>query len=233
MPPLKLKIIFGFMLLLLSPALMAQSPRAEWRFYNTSFKKDLNRFPGVLAFFAQLNRIVPIREGIQIDPDCKEVTNNNASILGAVDPAAGQALESTPGALYFNLYQKCIRHIFERVSEKNDVMLKNQTLILGSDFDSTALKNPWKSIGFNSLKPELQVSIISRFILFLIGPDVILEAANYTGEKNVFGQPEIKSGVDLAAFLQNQINSNFPNASLQEVYVIIAGLLRLGPGLQT
>ncbi len=205
---------------------------AGYGFYNTSFKKELIRYPAVLAFFAQLNRIIRIRDGVQINPDCRELTNNNASILGAVDPASGQALESAPGALYFNLYQKCIRHMVEAVSENKDVMIKNQILILGSEFDSSITENLWKQIQFSSLKPELQTSIISSFILFLVGPDTILEVSNYIGEKNAFNKPEIKTGNDLAIFIQSQINSNFSKASLQEVYIIVASLLRLGPGLQ-
>ena len=226
----QIRKVFSFVLIMF---VFSQAYSSEWRMYKTSFRKDVNRYPSVLGFFSQMNRIVPIRGDVAVNPDCTEVTNNNVSILGAVDPSLGQAIESSPGALYFNLYKKCVKTIVESVFKSPVLLEQNQEIILGHDLAKSFKNKLWSNIQISNLNADLQIRIIERFIYFLIGPDIVLQAENYIGDNNVFKLDEIKTSHDLALFLLNEIKQQNQNITLEQLYIKLACFLRLGPALQS
>jgi len=226
----QIKILFSFVFVVFA---LAVSHGSEWRTYKTSFRKDVNRYPSVLGFFSQMNRIVPVRGDIEINPDCTEVTNNNASILGAVDPSLGQAIESSPGALYFNLYKKCVKTIVESVFKSPSLLEQNQEIILGRDLAKLLKNKAWNQIGLSTMSDDLQIRIIERFIYFLVGPDIVLQASRYIGENNVFKLDEIRTSHDLALLLLNEVKRQNQNLTLEQLYIKAACFLRLGPALQS
>lgn len=205
----------------------------QLRLYKTSFSSNMERYNSVLGFFAELDRLIPAREEKALPEECRQVTEANVGVLGANDPGVAQALEAQPGVLYFNLYQKCVYTIVKDSFSKRELSAENAMQILGESVARKLSNKTWDKIRIIDLNQEMQQQVLSRFILYIVGPDIILQSKKYIGPNNVFGQDEIKNTDQLAAFLRNHVLKINDQATLSDFYSAFIIILRNGPVIKT
>lgn len=225
------RVIVKFLLVVFSFSNLAQA--GQLRLYKTSFSSNMERYNSVLGFFAELDRLIPARQDDSLPLECRQVTEANVGVLGANDPGVAQALEAQPGVLYFNLYQKCVYTIVNDSFSKSELSNENAQQILGESLARRVSSKPWNRIKLTDLGQEQQQQILSRFILYIVGPDIILQSKKYIGPGNVFGQDEIKNTDQLAAFLKNHVLKINEQATLSDFYSAFIIILRNGPVIKT
>lgn len=201
---------------------------------NMSFEENIKRYPSPLAVLETMKSVAPFRAP-SAEP-CLEIGLASAPVLGAIDPAQLQPLETQPGALFYNYFEKCTIKIAALgfLDEQNS--LKNSELILGRDLTNALLKvsgsqdvkNMWNTKVFSSLPMDMQNQLADRAITFLLGPEELLRYFRYIGDGNVFGRP-LAATTDLRALIIEKLGGN---VSLLTFYSRTAVLLRLGPVLK-
>ncbi len=202
--------------------------------HKTSFDKTEVRYPSVLAILESLNRIAPFQKIVQqrseLDP-CQSVNADAVNIMGAIDPAQIQPLETQPGALFFNYFEKCAKQIVTLGFSDPTNAKKNSDLILGPQLARAVGSPNWSSLRFSQLPVELQNQIVDRMIFFLVGPEEVLQHFNYVGPENVF-RSKIANSSELRQFLRDNLLKANADESLLSFYFHLAALLRLGPILR-
>ncbi|MBC7741745.1 MAG: hypothetical protein H7061_06095 [Bdellovibrionaceae bacterium] len=203
--------------------------------HQTSFDKTENRYPSVLAVLESLKRLAPFQPSVQTRKElnaCLTVNADSVNIIGAIDPAQIQPLETQPGALFFNYFENCAKQII--LSAFNDPQLakRNAELILGNNLIRSIGNAHWSAIQFSQIPVELQSQIVDRMIFFIIGPEEMLSYFNYIGSTNVFRAP-LNNAAELRNFLRENLMTTQPNDTLLGFYTRLATLLRLGPILKS
>ena len=202
--------------------------------HKTSFDEVVSRYPSPLAVLETMKAVAPFRA--KSDEPCLEIGLASAPVLGANDPAQLQPLETQPGALFFNYFEKCTKKIAALGFLDETNASKNSEAILGRDLSDALLrasgkpdlKTMWTTTAFSSLPVELQSQVTDRAILFLIGPDEVVRYFKYVGDGNVFGR-SIPTSVELRQLIIEKLAGG---ATLFSFYSRTAVFLRLGPVLK-
>ncbi len=202
--------------------------------HNVSFDELISRYPSPLAVLETMKAVAPFRG--KSDEPCLEIGLVSAPVLGANDPAQIQPLETQPGALFFNYFEKCTKKITALGFADESNASKNSEVILGRELSDALLRASgkpdlramWNSTPFSSLPADLQNRVTDRAILFLVGPDEVVRYFKYVGEGNVFGRA-IPTPVELRQLIIEKLSGG---ATLLSFYSRTAVLLRLGPALK-
>lgn len=239
----------SLMLLLLSLTLVfdAVSSRAQnrVRFQNASFEEKNRRYPAPYDMFNHLKRIIPQLDYTRVPQECWSLTESNAAVLGSTIPSYGQPLETEPGALFVQLYSKCLRETIRiGISDDSTQRDSNLNALLGAELVSAMaqLANQGRTdprpagevlphFPWSAYSPEVQQRILSRLVLYLIGPIAILKRYKYIGPNNAFGL-KLETAQDLTDHLNRVTTGENPtraSASLLKVIQSVTVILRLGP----
>jgi hypothetical protein len=208
--------------------------------HRTSFEESVNRYPSPLAMIELIKSIAPNQGTEGMNDSCLQIGIASSAVLGAIDPAQIQPLEQSPGALFFNYFEKCAKKVAKLGFQTEALAKQNSEAILGTELSRSLasatgrsnLSEAW-SVAFAGLSPTVQDQLVDQFIYFLLGSDDLLRYYKYIGEPNVFRRP-LQSTAELRRFLIEQMISSTPsrNDSILVIYSRLAVLLRLGPALK-
>lgn len=222
------------------PALLLACPPAanaidRSMLHNMAFEETVNRYPSPLAVLETMKSVAPFRE--KSEEPCLEIGVASAPVLGANEPAQMQPLETQPGALFFNYFEKCTTKIAALGFADESNAEKNSEMIFGRDFANEVLraagirsvKEMWNSKQFSSFAPEMQNRIIDQAINYLIGPEEVVRHFRYIGEKNVFAR-DLPTIAALRSLIIEKLGA--PNVTLLSFYSRTSVLLLVGPALK-
>lgn len=203
----------------------------------------IERYPSPLASIELMKRVAPFRN-TELENECFEITVQSASMLVAVDPLQGRALDSQPGPFYYPYLDACIGKAVEIGFAEEKTAAQNAELILGSELAArirqlartSSAKEAWSSIDIRQLPPELRTAVVARMVYFLVGPEIVLRRLGYFGEKSSYKtKPQTLEA--LYAFLFDLLTTGDDltpaDNTLLGFYPRLAANLRLGPPLRT
>lgn len=203
---------------------------------NISFDETYERYPAPQDLFHHLQRLLPALNIELLDGDCYKLTTQNTTVLGGNLPNFGAPLEKEPGALFVELYSKCLDQALNRgLRETSQASLTNLESLIGTEnLPQLVLKSRGSELYrvlWTEIDEKTRQQIQERLLLEIVGPDILLEERNLVGPESVFG-PEVRTKADLLRFIEKVSFENSNHG--QELYALIRGtvqLLRLGPML--
>lgn len=224
-----------------------------------SFEETFDRYPSPYAILQQFKRIMPVDGNPNAHLECTSMSEMSAPVSGVNDPMQLGPLEQTPGELFFQYYIDCVQKIVSggfsnSVYSKQNVeailtvedraflvqMMNKQCLewkVACSDSDAVFLHNAFTATNWNSITPQLQLRLINAFLLYLVGPEIILRSKGYLGENNVFDtfipdQPALAAFLNKFALSYNVSNFGGTEPKIADIYAQVAIIVRLGPALK-
>lgn len=208
-----------------------------------SFQENYERYPAPYDLFFHLNRLLPALDIETLSQPCHRLSQENTTVLGGNIPSFGAPLEDLPGALFVELYVKCINEAFDKgLRSDASVTVKNMQAILGDSLLVELTQAATAALGttgnrsqiaaWSSFSGDLRSRVLKRLIFYFVGPDSLLAEKGLIGKESVFG-PEVKTVDDLARFVEKVSLEQAPSqpADLSAVVRGAAILLRLGPTL--
>lgn len=221
--------------------------------HRMSFEETISRYPSPTALITQMEKIIPT-----MTIQCRDLERSGkATVLGAIDPETGSAIDKEPGAFFVETFANCIRESLSNIESTMSTVILGATLreSLSQHWQDLCRTNQnWEKhecgkhswdvlhIPTASLSPELDRRVMNRIVDYLLGPDEILQEQGYLGSPSVFGV-DLPSRERLIEYLNQsfedllksdtqELSQYYSNRSLLRKYLELAILLRLGPALR-
>ncbi len=203
--------------------------------HRVSFDETYDRYPAPYDLFFHIDRLLPHLQRDQLNFECQRLGEENTTVLGGNLPNFGAPLENEPGALFTELYARCLDNAFDvALRNGNETTRGNLIAIFGEKLTAELEGIPpgfgtWSDFPtWGALPKDLQTRLLERLLVYVVGPDEILEDKDLIGTNSVFG-PEVQTKSALLALLERKSLENAPQKNLFSVIRGSTILLRLGP----
>lgn len=241
-------------LLMCTLVVSAQAQAQPVRLIKTAFEETLDRYPSPYALIQQLKRIVPSEAVAEANSQaCRSLTSVSAPAIGVIEPLLEGALEPVPGPLFYPFYMGCVRTLvaggfdsLNATTNAEKILGKSVRESLEASYCAASkfvcegdpkLRDYmiWATFHWSALSSEIQMLVMKRWLLYLVGPDPVLRSTRLIGPGNSF-DADIHNSFQLAEFLSAALSTvlNQKNAPLtvSEAYAETAIVLRLGEAVR-
>lgn len=204
---------------------------------NVSYDETYERYPAPYDMFYHLRRLFPLLERNRMPLECQYLNEQNTTVLGGILPNFGAPLEKEPGALFTELYVKCLDAAFEvNLYPTAQNQVENLERLIGKDVIQAIPTSFFSSrtdvvrIKWVTLTNQVKIKILEALIENVAGPDEFLLSRNIIGDESVFGTAG-GTKQQLLALVERKALERQPDAELWQVLRDVTILLRIGPTL--
>lgn len=154
----------------------------------SSFRDSYVRYVSTHDFFRLLMQKFPDVKTNQTNV-CEQMTDENRAVLGEPNPVSGELAYTGPSPSFLKYYGACllqyIDYDFEGAAAKPNGLQryfgKEACALLEKTGQNEIFQKP-ASFSWNTLSPEVQLSIARHLVHAMIGPEIVKNEAKFVSE---------------------------------------------------